>query len=477
VKAILAVGLRGRRTEFRTKRPSLCLESLEQRLTPAVTFQGGPLIAAPEVMGLFYGAAWSSDPTLEQEANQIRTFLSTIVDSEYMDMLEEYNVGVGTYDGANLDGAAAPAAINDAQVQQAIVSAIQADILPFPNADLVYFVFLPPGTEAAFNNGTSGTEPNTAHFIGYHGVHLEPGNSANIYYVVIPYPGGVNQTVGSLDSFDQITLAASRELVDTATNPLGNGWFDPTLGSSAGQIGDIAGNTYGEVLGYEVQYLWSNDANQPILPEPTNLPDAAQLFTQSTEHYTDLIIDDYRSILGRMPAQSEINGWLAAISRSGLTDEQVMAGFLASNEFYQRAGGTNKAWVDAVYQQVLGRQADPGGESLWLQSLSSGKSLYTVADAITTSTEHENDLVEADYEIFLGRSASSTEIAGWVAALRQGMTQEQVAAAFISSDEAFYYLNASNLNDWLLYAYRTVLDRTPESSELDGWITYLESGL
>jgi hypothetical protein len=365
--------------------------------------------------------------------------------------------------------------MTDSQVQQAIVGAMQDTILPFPNADLIYFVFLSPGTEVVFDGATSGNEPNTPHFIGYHGFHPEPANAQNIYYAVIPYPGGVNQAV--LVPLDQITLAASRELVDTATNPVGNGWFDTSLGSSAGQIGDISGNTYGPLLGYEVQKVWSNAANQSILPEPTNLGTAALRFTESTEHYTDLLLNDYRRLLGRTPSQNEISSWLTDIARAGLTDEQVMAEFLASDEFYQDVGGSNKAWVDAVYQQVLGRQADPGGQSFWLQTLVSGKSLYAVAEDITASTEHENALVEADYELFLNRSGSAIEIADWVAALRQGVTQEEIAAAFISSGEAFYYLNGSNLNDWLIYAYRTVLGRTPASVELASWMTYLDTGL
>jgi hypothetical protein len=285
----------------------------------------------------------------------------------------------------------------------------------------------------------------------------------------------VNQTVGSLDPLDQITLAASRELVDTVTNPEGNGWFNTTLGSSAGQIGDLAGNTYGRELGYEVQSIWSNAVNQPVLPEPTHLATVALAFTQSTEHYTDLIITDYRSILGRTPAQDEINVWLSAMTTSHLTDEQVMAAFLASPEFYQRAGATNKAWVDAVYQQVLGREADAGGESSWMQALNSGASLYTVADAITTSGEHETDLVGADYALFLGRSGSATEFAVWVAGLQKGMTQEQVAAALMTSDEAFFSLNAGDVNNWVTYAYQTVLGRTPMSAEVQGWVTYLNA--
>jgi hypothetical protein len=45
--------------------------------------------------------------------------------------------------------------------------------------------------------------------------------------------------------------------------------------------------------------------------------------------------------------------------------------------------------------------------------------------------------VGADYSDNLGRTGSSAEIAGWVAAFEAGLTNEDLIAAFVASDEYF----------------------------------------
>jgi hypothetical protein len=165
------------------------------------------------------------------------------------------------------------------------------------------------------------------------------------------------------------------------------------------------------------------------------------------------------------------------VLQKGVTDEQVLTGFLASSEYFQRVGGTNKAWVDSVYKNVLGRNADAGGESYWLQALSAGQSRTVVAYGFAVSQEHEGELVQADYQRYLGRSASAPEIAGWVASIRNGATQENVAAKFATSSEAFFFMNSSDINNWLTYAYQSILNRNPDDAGLTFWTQYLNDGL
>ena len=56
----------------------------------------------------------------------------------------------------------------------------------------------------------------------------------------------------------------------------------------------------------------------------------------------------------------------------GLTDERLEADIIASPEFYAKAGGTDKLWVDANYLELLGRPADQGGETAWIGQLAGG---------------------------------------------------------------------------------------------------------
>ena len=83
---------------------------------------------------------------------------------------------------------------------------------------------------------------------------------------------------------------------------------------------------------------------------------------------------------------------------NGLTDQQLEAGFIASDEFFAKSGGTDATWVNALYQSLLGRPADPSGEAFWTQQLANGVTRDSVAFGFADSTEREGQLVESDYE-------------------------------------------------------------------------------
>jgi hypothetical protein len=122
----------------------------------------------------------------------------------------------------------------------------------------------------------------------------------------------------------------------------------------------------------------------------------------------------------------------------GLTDERLEAGFISSPEFYTHAGGTDKAWVDALYQDLLGRPADAGGEAYWVHQLAVGVSRANVAYGFATGTERESQRITDDYMHYLGRQPDSQGLAYWVEQLASGVTNEQVITGFVASDEYFH---------------------------------------
>jgi hypothetical protein len=204
---------------------------------------------------------------------------------------------------------------------------------------------------------------------------------------------------------------------------------------------------------------------------PTTLFPVALAFLQSAEYYTDLIVQDYQQLLGRTAGKAEIAGWVNAMQH-GVTDTQVMVGFLSSQEYYGRAGNDAKAWVDALYRNVLGRTADSGGESTWTQTLSTGVSRANVALDFITSQEHDALVVRNDYQHYLNRAAGSTEISGWVNAMQHGATSGQIIADFLGSQEYFQGHNAS-AGDWLSSVYQNVLSRQADQSGYDSWLGVL----
>jgi hypothetical protein len=162
----------------------------------------------------------------------------------------------------------------------------------------------------------------------------------------------------------------------------------------------------------------------------------ASALTHSDEYYHIVIQAAYQHYLGRAADAPGLASWTGAM-RAGLSDEMLEAGFIGSPEFYQHAGGTDRAWVDAMYLDLLDRPADLAGENSWVAALAVGVSRTAVAFGFAASPEREKLRVQDDYFQYLGRTASDAELSGWVLNFESGVSNESVIAGFVGSDE--YY--------------------------------------
>ena len=86
---------------------------------------------------------------------------------------------------------------------------------------------------------------------------------------------------------------------------------------------------------------------------------------------------------------------------------------------------------------LLGRGLDPIGQSGWGQALADGVSTAEIAAAVFAGPEIQQDSVESCYQQFLHRVAEPTGLNYWLSELAQGMTEEQVIAGFVGSQEYF----------------------------------------
>jgi hypothetical protein len=162
----------------------------------------------------------------------------------------------------------------------------------------------------------------------------------------------------------------------------------------------------------------------------------AQQITHSAEYFAIVIRAAYRKFLGRAADDAGLAYWINRM-QNGLTDQQLEAGFIGSAEYYTHSGGTNQLWIEAMYHDLLGRSPDAAGEIYWLQKLAAGADRATVAYGFAASTEREGQLVQQDYLTFLHRTASQSEVAYWVNAFTQGLTNEDIITGFVSSEEYF----------------------------------------
>jgi len=165
--------------------------------------------------------------------------------------------------------------------------------------------------------------------------------------------------------------------------------------------------------------------------------DFTSQLTHSAEYYANIIIRPaYEHFLGRDFDAKGLAFWVGQMQQ-GLTDEQLEAGFIGSDEYFNHAGGTNTLWVDAMYEDLLGRAPDSQGEAFWVGQLAAGESRSAVALGFAASPERETKRITQDYVDFLDRFPTPSEVDSWVQEFEHGVTNEDVITAFVASDE--YY--------------------------------------
>jgi hypothetical protein len=95
----------------------------------------------------------------------------------------------------------------------------------------------------------------------------------------------------------------------------------------------------------------------------------ANAFATSTEHLSERVIVDYQQFLGRTPAQAEINSWVGFL-QSGGTDQDMAANFAASYENITVIHHDDlHLWITDLYQNVLGRTPAESEIEAWLTQL------------------------------------------------------------------------------------------------------------
>jgi hypothetical protein len=262
-------------TLIRTRKPQcrrsfLRLESLEDRTAPAiVNYNGGPVIGSIIPISVYY-----KDPILQLLQPNIDKFLTTITQSPYMNMLSVYSDRDGTVVSRGQAATAAdltsvtlpqaslanPVTLFDADIQDMLKSEFDANRL-YPDPPRVFFVLTPPNVVVVDPQGKS-TSRATGSILGYH-YHMD-----NTYYVVLPYPGGENLSLGDVnDYFDSLTKVASHELSEVVTDPNLDGWF---AAGDEGEIGDLVNEDWVTENGYVVQDEAGPDGS-PMVPSDASL--------------------------------------------------------------------------------------------------------------------------------------------------------------------------------------------------------------
>ncbi len=164
----------------------------------------------------------------------------------------------------------------------------------------------------------------------------------------------------------------------------------------------------------------------------------------SPEHFAQEVDAFYQTLLGR-PADPAGQAFWVGQLENGTREEQIAADFLNSAEYLDKG---DKFFVDQMYESLLGRSFDSAGEAFWLGQLGDNAqgtptgatpslTHAQVVNDFLFSTESLQRLVEGYYEVFLQRKADPDGLNSWVADLQQGLPFLTIGEQFVASDEFF----------------------------------------
>ncbi len=171
----------------------------------------------------------------------------------------------------------------------------------------------------------------------------------------------------------------------------------------------------------------------------------------------------------RQPTATELYSGVANLT-NGQLPEVYANGLISGSTYQTRTGG-----VIRLYQAIFLRRPDTAGLQYWWVDVNKGTSLKRIADIMVNASEFQilygslNDtaFVELVYENVLGRDPSSADTAYWVGELSSGRrSRGQVMVGFSESPE-YKSITANHVK--VIGPYFALLRRVPSLADIAAW--------
>jgi hypothetical protein len=201
---------------------------------------GGYVLPAPSVVGVFWPGVQSPDPMV---SSLFGDFVTDLFNGPYWSatmpqyMGSAHGIFQSNVTMSRLLTLAPSTTVLSSTITAELVAQQEAGVLPAPDpqGNTIYVVHFPPGVTITDNVfGTSCVQ-----FCAYHDFDLDVTNSRYFTFVVMPdfsQSATCQAGCGSGSPFDQYTEVLGHELLETVSDPYGNGWMN----SCTGDLEEIA---------------------------------------------------------------------------------------------------------------------------------------------------------------------------------------------------------------------------------------------
>ena len=261
----------------------------------------------------------------------------------------------------------------------------------------------------------------------------EDGKTANFTAV---------QVLGYFAQLPEIVLTTPSEADLTAVTAVEN---------KIAEIGEVTIDSKAAIEDAEAAYNALTE-DQKQLVSNKDVLDAARaayeaLVAAKADQDAAKAVDDKIAAVGKVTVDSKSKIDAARNAYNKLTDSQkkLVSKYnvlTAAEATYKDLTTGVKGFVNRLYKNILGRNADEAGLNAWVKVLNEGKEggSETVANFVF-SKEYESrkvsdeEFVTTMYKTILGRNPDKAGLDAWVSKLTTGMTRRYVVAGFTNSDE------------------------------------------
>jgi hypothetical protein len=227
--------------------------------TPTFADRGGAIIRSPQLFLIYWGRAWAAPDANSPTPDQVTFAMQSVLASPYLSGLAQYrNIGPAIIRSSTvIKNSDPPDRFTERDVTAFLDARLDAGAMAGPDRDnqALYAVMMP-----------AGITPASGGYVGEHNDHTRHGQHIHFSWIA-----------GS-SRLDIITRAMSHEIVESLTDPEGNGIVGaPGTCTDPGwcEIADICSET-AVIYGITVAPYWSGQARRCVAPYlPPTAADAA----------------------------------------------------------------------------------------------------------------------------------------------------------------------------------------------------------
>lgn len=203
--------------------------------------------------------------------------------------------------------------------------------------------------------------------------------------ITAPDEQNARMLTGLAASGGQLFVPASHTLVAYAHMTPDTAFVMALYQDFLGRAGDNTGLTY-----------WAG-----MLQSGTSRETVAATIAYSLEAARYHVAGLYTAILGRPADSAGLQYWTVGF---GERPDGIAESLYASSEYFTKAGGSDAAWVQALYRDILGRPASSSEVAFWT-GVTRNSGRRSVATQIYSSPEAANRRMNYLYQQLLGRPA------------------------------------------------------------------------